>query len=293
MSRLTLAVVLIAAAACGPVAARQAAGGGVFISAKELAARAKDADLVLLHVVLRVADYEQAHIPGARPLAYRDIAVEGEAGLGSELPPPTDLKRVLEAAGVADGSRVVLYGNTVAAARAFFTLDVAGHRRVAVLDGGLAAWKAEGGAVESGAAPTPARAGSFTPRIDPARLATADWIAANAGRFALVDVRPDPEYTGSDGGMGAHAPGHIEGARQLPWDTLVDANGRFLPEEQLRAKLTAAGAAPGKAVVPYCMVGMRASVVYLVARHLGFDARLYDGSIVDWTQRKLPTRTGR
>ena len=57
--------------------------------------------------------------------------------------------------------------------------------------------------------------------------------------------------------------------------------------------LEEAGVATGKPVVTYCMVGMRASVAYFVARYLGYDARLYDGSIIDWTQRKLPTTTGR
>src|SRR5918996_299262 len=71
-------------------------------------------------------------------------------------------------------------------------------------------------------------------------------------RIALVDVRPDEEFTGSDGGMaGAHAAGHIDGARQLPWGSLVGSDGRFLPVDQLRAKLAAAGAGPGKPVVAY------------------------------------------
>jgi thiosulfate/3-mercaptopyruvate sulfurtransferase len=92
---------------------------------------------------------------------------------------------------------------------------------------------------------------------------------------------------------GAHAAGHIDGARQLTWGSLVGPDGRFLPVGELRAKLTSAGATPGKPVVSYCMIGMRASVVYFVARHLGLDARLYDGSIVDWSRRRLPTKTGR
>jgi thiosulfate/3-mercaptopyruvate sulfurtransferase len=197
--------------------------------------------------------------------------------------------------GVSDSSRVVIYGHTVLASRVFFTLDIVGHANVAILDGGLKAWQAEGHAIDSGSDRNTARAsGPFTPRVKPERLATADWIRANAGKIALVDVRPDPEFTGSDGGMrGMHAVGHIDGAKQLPWNALVDADGRFLPEEQLRAKLQAAGALAGKPVVPYCMIGMRASVVYFVSRHLGLDARLYDGSIVDWGRRQLPTRTGR
>ena len=112
--------------------------------------------------------------------------------------------------------------------------------------------------------------------------------------ISLLDIRPDPEYLGTDAGMGGmHTPGHIAGARQLPWNTLVRADGRFLSPPELEGKLRAAGVATGKPVVTYCMVGMRASVAYFVARYLGYDARLYDGSIIDWTQRKLPTTTGR
>jgi thiosulfate/3-mercaptopyruvate sulfurtransferase len=109
--------------------------------------------------------------------------------------------------------------------------------------------------------------------------------------MALVDVRPDDEFFGNDTMGGAHAPGHIAGARQLTWNSLVAADGRFLPRDELRRRLDAVGATPGRPVVAYCMVGMRASVVYFVSRLLGHDARLYDGSIVDWSRRRLPTVT--
>jgi thiosulfate/3-mercaptopyruvate sulfurtransferase len=296
MTRSIQAVLLAASlAASAPAGAQQAkpASTARLISTADLAARAKDANLVVLHVVDRSATYEQAHIPNARPIRYNDFAVEGSDDLGSELPPAADLKRVFEEAGVSTASHVVVYGNTVAAARAFFTLDAAGHERVSLLDGGLKAWQAEGRPVATGSAASVAR-GNWTPRINAERTATASFIEQERARIALVDVRPDEEFTGADGGMGgAHAPGHIAGANQLPWTMLVGADGKFLPTDQLRAKLAAAGAQPGKPVVSYCMVGMRASVVYFVARHLGYDARLYDGSIVDWSRRHLPTTRGR
>ncbi len=269
---------------------------GFLISASELASVLADPNVVVLHIGDRSSTFEEAHIPGARFVRYSDFAVDGDHGLGSELPPPDTVKRVFEAAGVSDGSRVVLYGtSTVAAARAFFTLDVMGHPRVAILDGGLRAWRADGRAIATGAQ-TAASPGRFTPRLNDSRLASAQLIQQQtpAKALALVDVRPDPEYLGTDGGMGGmHAAGHIAGAQQLPWDTLVTSDGRFLPQDQLRARLAAVGVASGKPMVAYCMVGMRASVVYFVARHLGFDARLYDGSIVDWTQKRLPVVTGR
>jgi thiosulfate/3-mercaptopyruvate sulfurtransferase len=267
---------------------------GRLISAADLASRLKDPDVVVLHIADRPSSgYAQAHIPGARFIRYADVAVNGADGIGSELPPLEQLERVFEDAGVSDTSRVVVYGSTVAASRLFFTLDVIGHPRVAILDGGLRAWQADGRPVETGSPPARAK-GSFMPRLHADRIATAEWVQQQAKHVALVDVRPDEEFTGADGGMtGAHAPGHIEGARQLPWDALVSADGTFLPADQLRAKLAAAGAAPDKPVVSYCMVGMRASVVYFVARHLGLEARLYDGSIMDWSRRGLPTKTGR
>jgi thiosulfate/3-mercaptopyruvate sulfurtransferase len=296
MIRLLVLVLILTAPR--PLAAQTPAGSanGLLMTPAELAAVLKTPNLVLLHVADRPAVFEEAHIPGARFLRYGEFAVDGPESLGSELPPPTQVKQVFEAVGVSNTSHVVVYGgSTVAAARAFFTLDAMGHPHVSLLDGGLRAWRAENRPTESGAVAA-APKGSFTPALNAAKLASAQQIQQQtaSGAIALVDVRPDAEYLGSDGGMGGmHAAGHIDGAAQLPWDTLVGSDGRFLPREQLQAKLAGARVAPGKPVVAYCMVGMRASVVYFVARHLGYEARLYDGSIVDWTQKKLPVKTGR
>jgi thiosulfate/3-mercaptopyruvate sulfurtransferase len=290
VSTITVAVVLAAAV---PVAQQQGPISRL-ISARELA-QLRDPALVLLHVAEDDSAYAEGHIPGARFLRYRSAAPGGDDDLGAELPPMPVLKELFDGVGVSDTSRVVLYGHPVLASRVFFTLDAVGHRRVAILDGGLQAWQAGGHPVDRGADKTAGgRRGTFTPRLHAERLATAEWIRTSAGRISLVDVRPDPEFTGSDGGMaGVHVAGHIEGAKQLTWNALVAPDGLFLPADQLRAKLQGAGAVAGKAVVPYCMIGMRASVVYFVARHLGLDVRLYDGSIVDWGRRGLPTKMGR
>jgi thiosulfate/3-mercaptopyruvate sulfurtransferase len=281
-----------------PALAQSAApGGGLLISVDELAGLLKSPGLVVLHVAERPSFFEEGHIPGARFLRYADFAVAGPDGLGSELPAADEVRRVFEAVGVSDNSRVVLYAqNPVVAARAFFTLDAFGHPRVAILDGGIRAWRAANQPIETGAAATAPRGGRFTPRLNEQRLVTADWIRQQVpGKgLSLVDVRPDPEFTGSDGGMGGmHAAGHIDGARQLTWNALVGGDGRFLPADQLEARLEGAGVVAGRPLAAYCMVGMRASVVYFVGRHLGYDARLYDGSIVDWSRRQLPVRAGK
>jgi thiosulfate/3-mercaptopyruvate sulfurtransferase len=164
-----------------------------------------------------------------------------------------------------------------------------------VLNGGLNAWKANGGAIEI-SAPQAAAAAVLNAKPDPSRVVSADWIKErlSSDRMTLLDARPDAEFTGADGGMnGMHVKGHLPDAQQLVWNTLLDSSGRFLPDAELRKKYEAIGAQAGTPLVSYCMVGMRASVTYFVARHLGYDARMYDGSIQDWTRRKLPAVMGR
>lgn len=265
----------------------------LLVNVQDLSRMLKDPAVVVLHVADRAATFEEGHIPGARFLRYGDFAVQGPDNLGSELPPADTAKRVFEAAGVSDNSRVIIYAQSpVVAARAFFTLDVFGHSRAALLDGGLRAWRDAGQPVETGPSQIPG-AGRFTPKLNAQRLVDAAFIQnQTAGQsIALVDVRPDDEYFGSNTMGGAHGAGHIAGAKQLTWNSLVDSDGRFLPPHELKKRLDAAGASPGRPVVAYCMVGMRASVVYFVSRLLGHDVKLYDGSIVDWSRRGLPQRT--
>jgi thiosulfate/3-mercaptopyruvate sulfurtransferase len=280
----------VVAAALALMCGAPSAAQPLLVGVTELSAMLKDANVVVLHVAERASVFEQGHIPGARFVRYGDFAVEGADSVGSELPSADVIKQVFEAAGVSDTSRVILYGQSpVAAARAFFTLDAFGLRQVGLLDGGLRAWRDAQLPVETGPAAHIA-AGSFTPRLDRQRLADAAFVQKHmaAQSIALVDVRPDDEYFGSNTMGGAHAPGHIAGAKQLTWNSLVGGDGKFLPRQQLQQKLESAGVSAGKPVVAYCMVGMRASVVYFVSRLLGHDVKLYDGSIVDWSRRKLP-----
>lgn len=276
-----------------------ASSPSLLVSPSELAAQLKDPSLVILHVANRETEFQDGRIPGARFVRYSSIADDGDA-LGSELPPVATLVQLFESLGVSDSSPIVVYGSPIAATRLFFTLDYLGHQHVRLLNGGLAAWKAQNGALETGAMRARGASGArarFTPRVQPERRTMTEWIEARLkapDKMTLVDARPDAEFTGADGGMGgAHAPGHIPGARQIVWNTLLGADGRFLSDAELRARLESAGAKPGVPVVSYCMVGMRASVVYFVARHLGYDARMYDGSMVDWSRRMLPVARGR
>jgi thiosulfate/3-mercaptopyruvate sulfurtransferase len=271
-----------------------AASSGLLVSADELATLLKDPTVVVVAVGNSVDDFTAGHIPGARLVLYDEIAPAVD-GLQSELPPVETLRRVLAKAGIGDRSKVVIYGSTIAATRMFFTLDYFGHPNARVLNGGLAAWKARGGPIEV-SPPSTVTASSLTPKPQPDRVVSADWIMERLStpKMKLLDARPDPEYTGSDGGMnGMHVLGHLPDARQLVWNTLLDSSGKFLPDAELRKKYEAIGATKDTPLVSYCLIGMRASVTYFVARHLGYDARMYDGSIVDWSRRRLPAVKGR
>ena len=255
----------------------------------------KDPTVVVVAVANQPGDFEAGHIPGARFVRYGDIAPDID-GLQSELPPIDQLRRVLAAAGISDRSKVIIYGSAIGATRLFFTLDYFGHPHARVLDGGLNAWKANGGAIETGPARAAPAAAALTPKPQPDRVVSADWITErlSSPKLTLLDARPDAEFTGADGGMnGMHVKGHLPDAQQLVWNTLLDSSGKFLPDAELRKRYEAIGAAKGTPLVSYCMVGMRASVTYFVARHLGYDARMYDGSIVDWSRRKLPAVMGK
>ena len=271
-----------------------AESSGLLVSADELATLLKDPAVVVVAVGNSPDEFAAGHIPGARFVLYDDIAPTLN-GLQSELPPIDRLRGVLANAGISDRSRVIIYGSTIAATRMFFTLDYFGHPNARVLNGGLPAWKARGGQLDVGL-PAAVPAAALTPKPQPDRVVSADWIKERLSttRMKLLDARPDPEFTGSDGGMnGMHVVGHLPDAQQLVWSTLVDATGKFLPDAELRKKYEAIGASTSTPLVSYCMVGMRASVTYFVARHLGYDARMYDGSIVDWSRRKLPAVKGR
>jgi thiosulfate/3-mercaptopyruvate sulfurtransferase len=267
------------------------------VSTGWLAQHLNDPNVVIVQADANRDRYDQGHIPGARFLAYNTFAVDG-GGLGSELPPVEELERLLEGVGIGDDSHVVIYfgERPITATRLWFTIDYLGHgHRTSFLDGGLPVWRAEGRAVTTEVPVV--RPGSFTPRPRSDVLVSAEWINQRLDdpTMVLIDARPDNEYTGADNGMGGRVhPGHIPGAYQLYWEKLMESRERpvFLAREDLQRQFEAGGAGPGKTVVTYCMVGMRASLTYLVGRLLGYDMKFYDGSWHEWGGKDLPYVTG-
>ncbi len=255
----------------------------VLVGPEWLAPRLGTPGLVVLHTGTR-ATYDSAHVAGARHLSPGRFEVIRN-GLATELPPLDEVVAALEEVGVSDGDRIVVYGDPIPAARLFFTLDVLGlGGQTSVLDGGLQAWSRAGGAVGSGAGPSVPR-GRLAARARPDLVVSAEWVRARLGTGAmtLVDARSPEEYRGDreERGVAAERLGNIPGAAAMDWNTIL-SEGRLLAEPALRARFEEAGAGGDRPVVAYCRTGARAAVVYLAARHLGYDTLMYDGSMVEW-----------
>jgi thiosulfate/3-mercaptopyruvate sulfurtransferase len=271
-------------------AAQDACGGrepppGPLVSAEWLKRHHGDSSLVLLQAERSRAPYDSAHIAGARFIAMGEFAVR-KGDLLTELPPVAVLDSLLESLGVGNRGRIVLYGEVLPVTRLYFTLDYLGlGDRVSVLDGGMPAWQASGGAVTALPTPAPVRA-ALTVHPNPELLADAAWVNANRGKSSVVllDARSREEYEGTKTEEGVARPGHIPGAVNLDWTTTM-ADGKFRDGATLKQLLAGAGVTPGKEVVTYCRVGTRASELYFVARLLGFRTRLYDGSMNEWSAR--------
>jgi thiosulfate/3-mercaptopyruvate sulfurtransferase len=267
----------------------------LLVPPKWLAEHLKDSDLVLLHIGQR-DEYDAGHIEGARFVTLRDISIpERDKALSLELPDAAQLRGQLEALGISDKSRVVVYFGkdwVSPATRVIFTLDAAGlGKNVSLLDGGMPAWKRDGNALSKAAAPV-ARGTLAALTIRPV-IVDAAFVQANKGKpgFVLIDGRSPALYDGVQTGGSREEPhktGHIVGAGTVPFNAITETDLVFKSPDKLAAMFTAAGVKPGDTVIGYCHIGQQATTMLYAARSLGYKTVLYDGSFEDWSRRDLP-----
>jgi thiosulfate/3-mercaptopyruvate sulfurtransferase len=271
---------------------------GPLISAAELASRAGDPRLRIADVRWYLGEprrgrdeYAAGHVPGGVFVDLdRDLAAT--AGRGRHpLPDPAAFADRMGELGFGDDHTIVAYdtSNGMVAARLWWMLDRLGHRDVAVLDGGLAAWTAAGGALTP-IMPTHLRtslslADRWSSTID------RDAILADPEAIDLVDVRAPERYRGEVEPVD-RVPGHIPGARNRPLATLLDEDGRLLPAERLQVLLRAHGPRAQRPQVMACGSGVTACLGILASRVAGLpDPLLYPGSYSDWSAAHLPVAT--
>jgi thiosulfate/3-mercaptopyruvate sulfurtransferase len=288
---LTLSVMLLVFIFVSPADGDPKREESMIVSTEWLAKHLNEDSLVLLQVGDK-AEFEASHIPNAQFIQLTDISTPRGQGLALELPSVAQLQTAFEKLGVTDKSRIVVYFGkdwVTPTARVFMTLDYLGlGGRTSILDGGLPAWRAEGRPVTAEVrAPRP---GHFTPRPNTKLVVDAAWVSANVSKpgVAIVDARASKFYTGAEAGQMPRA-GHIPSAKNIPFDSVVEENNKFKSVKVLRELFNTAGVKPGDNVATYCHIGQQASLLYFVARYLGYEAHLYDGSFQDWSQRpELP-----
>jgi len=234
--------------------------------------------------------FAAGHIPGAAHIDWRTELVEpgpDDESPGLRLASPDRIAAVLGRAGIGDGTSLAIYDDTLGlyAARAWWSLGVYGYESARILDGGLAAWLAEGRPLSNASYP-PAVA-TFTPRANARmRLATADVRAIlGSPDVLIVDARAAAEYRGLEGN--ARRLGHIPGAVNVPVGAMhVPGSQKLRDATVLRELLLKANVARGRRIVTYDGSGIAAARLAFVLTVLGYDdVAVYDGGWAEWGDR--------
>jgi thiosulfate/3-mercaptopyruvate sulfurtransferase len=231
------------------------------------------------------AEFESAHIPGAVFFDIDEVS-DTTSPLPHMLPPPEKFASRMQALGLGDGSRIIVYDNSPlrSAARVWWMLTLFGAHEVAILDGGFAKWVAEGRATESGKPIVRHR--HFTVWADKSLVRDSKQMTENlrARTEQVVDARSAGRFAGTDPEPRAGLrSGHIPGSKNLPYDQLFNEDGTYKTPEAIKAAFDASGVDFSKPVVATCGSGVTSAVLAFAATMIGHPKMaIYDGSWSEW-----------
>ncbi|WP_341368142.1 3-mercaptopyruvate sulfurtransferase [Yoonia sp. BS5-3] len=274
------------------------------VSTAWLASHLNDADLRILDASWYLpgtdrdakSEFEQSHIPGARFFDIDEIS-DGRSDLPHMAPPPEKFASRMRAMGVGDGHQVIVYDGSglFSAARVWWLFKLMGHHSVAVLDGGLPKWVADGHKTKTN--PALIRDKHMTPQPEPFRVRDVTQVAraAKLGDHSIIDARAPARFKGeTDEPREGLRAGHIPGSKNVFYQTLLNADGTMKATTVLRTIFKEAGVDLSKPAITTCGSGVTAAILSLALERIGkTDHALYDGSWSEWGMyADLPIATG-
>ncbi len=269
------------------------------IETKDLMAKMGQPDLVIVDVRIPEA-YELGHIKGAINISVK-LTQGTVKGVKENMLSTPDLEKLLGSKGISPDSYVVLYDENVQdySTLFFWTLDALGHKKMAVLNGGISKWSKEGLPVATEETKLPPT--KYTAQYDASKVATLDDVKKSLGKkeVVLVDTRAPKEFTGETPGRDVgRGGGRLPGAVNVDWVTnsaTKDGFKVYKSADELLSMYEKAKVTKDKEMIVYCRTGLRSTNTYFVLKLLGYPkVRSYDGSMIEWSNiPDLPLEKGK
>ena len=257
----------------------------IFIDAEWLRAHLGQDSLIILHVD-QPENYMKGHIPGALYMNQNAYSAFRE-GLYFEMPDKVDFSEELRKRGIEEGKQVIIssgWDTFAHAFRLYVTFEYFGlEEQVKILDGGIRGWAERGFTVSQDSMTPISVKNKVNLSANDRILVDKNWIRSNLtdSSLCIIDARSKNFYTGKEKGNYRRS-GHIQGAENLTWTTLVDDHFVLLEPDSLRQLYREVVGPEQNTLIMYCHVGLRASVLYTVGKALGYNVLLYDGSFNEW-----------
>lgn len=258
------------------------------ISASELAKISKNKDVVVIWA--GGEDGYKVHITGSVSIPHSSLCKDEP--VRNLIQTPAEMAKILGLKGVSTDKTIVVYdeGSGKYSGRMYWMLKYLGAPNVKQLNGNLTAWKASRKPITG--APTTTSVTTFSPKVDATQLAKMDEVKKASGNssFVIVDARTPEEFAGT--AETELRPGHIPGAVNVNYETVMDSKGLLKSNDALKALFESKGITPDKTAIVYCETSVRAGIVYLALKGLGYpNVKVYDGAYLEW-QATLSNKVG-